>query len=111
MPTSDEQLKQVISELREVQSLRDNLKTTQERCNELLEEIRKERKLKAQLESALRETLIELEGFLSRSLQGKIEDLLEIKKQPYKFTRDSCENVGHSFGHGEVCHYCGYLNG
>ncbi len=53
----ESQVRSVLRKLRDNEALSDNLRSTQERCNELLEEARSERRRRKKLEAALHQIL------------------------------------------------------
>jgi len=53
----ESQVRAVLRRLRDNEALNDNLRSTQERCNELLEEARSERRRRKKLEAALHQIL------------------------------------------------------
>jgi hypothetical protein len=104
-------------ERRELQAVYDNLTATQNRCTELLTE---NRRLKSHLASMRLRwiQLIEAHGWEN----GPDEDTsvfdyhvdYDGKLRAYIIERDvsppshRCVTDGHSYGHGDTCHYCGH---
>ena len=117
---TDEELATLRAALNENAALRDNLKSTQERCSTLLTE---NRALKRQLATMKLRWLQLLE--MSGWEPGPDEDTCvlnyEVKHGDYKDKRviierdvsppsHRCVESGHSYGHGDTCYYCGYVD-
>lgn len=113
---TDEELRKLKAELDELQALRDNLTATQNRCSALLTE---NRKLKSHLATMRLRwiQLLEMQGWEN----GPDEDTCVFtykldynQDRTYIIERDvnppthRCVTDGHSYGHGDTCHYCGH---
>ena len=96
---TDDELKRLKREIDEVICLRDNLRATQERCGELLEDSRLKGRRIIVLEA-------ELEAMRQAFDTGIIDLSLEINR-PHVHR---CVEDGHSYGHGDECHYCGHVD-
>jgi len=115
---TDDELKRLKREIDEVSALRDNLKSTQERCGVLLEE---NRDLKRQLANMKLRWLQLLE--LNNWEIGPDEETSGMdyavkydgKKRTFIIERDvsppnhRCVEDRHSYGHGDECFYCGHV--
>jgi len=114
---TDDEARTLRAALEENVALRDNLRSTQERCSELLTENRKLKSHNASMKLRWIQ-LLEMHGWE----QGPDEDQCvfdyhidyESKDRAYIIERDvsppshRCLTDGHSYGHGDTCYYCGH---
>jgi len=115
---TDDEAKTLRAALDENVALRDNLRSTQERCSALLTENRALRHQLATMKLRWLQ-LLEMPCWEPGPDDGTLVLNYEVKHGDHKDNRiiierdvsppsHRCVESGHSYGHGDTCYYCGH---